>query len=288
MVSFINLGNRKYRASANTQKLSSCALKRVRKYMNDYVVKLFPDQYTRDARWCPSVLVSLPIAALLASISAFYINTPGFEVIKNIAVIVLSLSFAGGAAIKFLSGKIRDEGKKLEEREFRKRNSLPTTEFLLWSNAEFSVDYKTAIRNAIKVDFNRELLGENVEKSDETRARKLIAEAVDLIRPRVKDGVRLLQYNIRYGRARNLAAGSRVVGLPSAIVCLFLSLLWLDCRACVVVESLLLIFYFWQTIMSSANMRWYGEEYARVLFAEYMESRSREKSHRQRSARECK
>ena len=114
----------------------------------------------------------------------------------------------------------------------------------------------------------------DAEKTDGARARKLIAEAVDLIRPRVKDGVRLLQYNIRYGRARNLSAGSQIIGLPSAIVCLFLAMFWLDSRACVVVECVLLIFYLWQVVTTSNNIRWYGEEYARVLFAEYMESRA--------------
>ena len=242
--------------------------------MSENLTKLFPDTYTRDARWCPSVLVSLPIGALIATLSMFYIDMPGYEVVRNIAAIVLSLSFAGGATIRFLSGKIRDEGKRLEEREFKKRMGLPTTEFLLWSNNEFSVEYKKGIRNAIKVDFGMELFDEEAEKSGDVRARRLISEAVDLIRPRVKDGVRLLQYNIRYGRARNLAAGSRIVGLPSSIVCLFLAMFWLDSRACVVVEGVLLIFYLWQVVTTSSNIRWYGEEYARVLFAEYMESRT--------------
>ena len=242
--------------------------------MFEYFSEFFPDQYTRSARWTPSVLVSLPIGVLLATLVMSYIDIPGYELVRNIASIVLSLSFAGGAAIRFLTGKIRDMGKKLEEYEFKKRTALPTTEFLLWNNDELSNEYKVAIRNAIKVDFGRELLSAEAEKTDEVRARKLIAEAVDLIRPRVKDGVRLLQYNIRYGRARNLFAGSRIIGLPSAIVCLFLAMFWLDSRACVVVESVLLIFYLWQVVTTSNNIRWYGEEYARVLFAEYMESRA--------------
>ena len=236
--------------------------------------EFFPDQYTRSARWTPSVLVSLPIGVLIATLAISYIDMPGFELVRNIASIVLSLSFAGGAAIRFLTGKIRDMGKRLEEHEFKKRAAFPTTEFLLWNNNELSYEYKLAIRSAIKVDFGRELLNADVERTDEARARKLIAEAVDLIRPRVKDGVRLLQYNIRYGRARNLSAGSRIIGLPSAIVCLFLAMFWLDSRACIVVESVLLIFYLWQVVTTPNNIRWYGEEYARVLFAEYMEGRA--------------
>ena len=243
--------------------------------MSENLTKLFPDQYTRDARWCPSVLVSLPIGTLIASLSIFNIDMPGYEMVKDILSIVLSLSFAGGAVIRFMSGKIRDGGKRLEESEFRNRTTLPTTEFLLWSNNEFSIEYKKKIRNAIKVDFGIELLDEKAEKLREILARRIISEAVDLIRPRVKDGVRLLQYNIRYGRARNLAAGSRIVGLPSSIVCLFLAVVWLKSSACAIIESVLLIFYLWQTIASSSNIRWYGKEYARVLFAEYMESRAR-------------
>ena len=236
---------------------------------------LFPDSYTRNARWCPSVLVSLPVAAFMATLAIFYINAPGYELVRNIATIVLALTFAGGGAIKFLSGTIRDMGKKLEEREFRKRMTLPTTEFLLWGNDELSVEYKTAIRSAVLEDFGIHLMDDNVEKTNVSRARKLIAEAVDQIRPRVKDGIRLLQYNIRYGRARNLAAGSRNIGLPCSIVCLFLAMCWLDNCACTVIEAVLLCFYLWQVMMTSQNMKWYGEEYARVLFAEYIEGRNR-------------
>ena len=63
---------------------------------------LFPDRYTRHARWYPCVLVSLPVAVLTATVAMFYIDAPVYELVKNIASIVLSVSFAGGAAIKLL------------------------------------------------------------------------------------------------------------------------------------------------------------------------------------------
>lgn len=243
--------------------------------MLEKIVELFPDPYTRQARWYPCVLVSLPIAVLIATMAMFYVDAPGYELVKNIASIVLSVSFTGGAAIKLLAGTIRDKGKKLEEREFKKRTAFPTTEFLLWSNNEFTDEYKHSIRNAIKEDFGKILLDAEAERTNEDYARKLIAEAVDVIRPRVKDGVRLLQHNIRYGFARNLAAGSHDIGLPSALFCCFLALCWLDNRACVVLEGVLTVFYLWKVIKTEENMKWYGEEYARVMFAEYMESRAR-------------
>lgn len=243
--------------------------------MFEKIGDLFPDAYTRHARWYPCVLVSLPIAVLIATVAIFYIDAPGYELVKNIASIILSVSFAVGAAIKFLAGTIRDRGKMLEEREFKKRTAFPTTEFLLWDNNEFTDEYKRSIRNAIREDFGKVLLDADAERENEEHARRLIAEAVDVIRPRIKDGVRLLQYNIRYGFARNLAAGSRDIGLPCALVCLFLSLCWLDNRACAVLEVILTFFYLWKVIKTEENMKWYGEEYARVMFAEYMESRAR-------------
>ena len=40
--------------------------------MLEKIVELFPDPYTRHARWYPCVLVSLPIAVLIATMAMFY------------------------------------------------------------------------------------------------------------------------------------------------------------------------------------------------------------------------
>lgn len=234
---------------------------------------MIPDSYARNARWYPTVLATLPVSVLFAIIVTKCLNVQGYELLSDVLAVIVLLPFVACAAIYMLAGIVRDMGKQLEDREFKKRTSLPTTEFLLWKNNELSDELKNDIRSAIAADFGKVLLSATEEMSDEGRARKLIIEAVDLIRPRVKDGVRLLQYNTRYGFWRNFLASAKNIGIPSAIVGIFLGLCWLDNRACVVIESILLMMYLLIIMRTSTIMKWYGDEYARVLFSEYLEQR---------------
>lgn len=246
---------------------------RIKMNVFEKINDMIPDSYTRNARWYPTVLSTLPVSVLLAIIVTRYLNVQGYELLSDMLAVIVLLPFAACAAIYMLAGLVRDMGKQLENREFKKRTSLPTTEFLLWKDNELSNELKADIRDAITSDFGKVLLSPTEEMADEGRARKLIIEAVDLIRPRVKNGVRLLQYNTRYGFWRNFLASAKNMGMPSALVGIFLGLCWLDNRACVVIESVLLMIYLLLTMRTSAMMKWYGDEYARVLFSEYLEQR---------------
>jgi len=237
------------------------------------IESVFQGPYKRKARWYPTCLSMLPFVVLCSAVLRVYVHFPRYELVKAILNIAVSLLACCTAAVYLLSSFVRECGRKLQDSYFSHSQYLPTTEFLLWSNNEFSVEYKTRLHDAVAQDFGICLPSRDEEQKDVRRARKLIAEAVDLIRPRVKDGVRLLQYNIRFGFFRNLAASSRIVGLPGSIVCLFLSLCWIDDRGCLIIEAFLLVIYLLVVCKTNDILDWYGEEYARVLFAEYMEGR---------------
>ncbi len=237
--------------------------------------KLFPDKYSLNARWYPSALLSLPFVVIIHTISITNLDWMQKQVLTEIAGMVASFAFCSGAMIVFCADHIRNLGRKLQQKYFAQGKRLPTTEFLLWKNREFSDERKVLIRDAIKSDFHLELLSREEEQKDEDKARQLIKEAVDEIRPRVNDGVRLLEYNIRFGFARNLSAGARAIGLPASLICGLLSLVWLHNQACLIVEAILAIFYWWRVKNTEEMLDFSGEEYARVLFAEYLDLRER-------------
>ena len=242
--------------------------------MHSEIEKLFPDRYSLIARWYPSALLSLPFAAFIYSIGKAHLDCTQAGLYSAIVGVISSFVFCSGAMIVFYSDYVRSLGRKLQQKYFEKALRLPTTEFMLWSTNEFSDERKALLRQAIKDDFNIELPDKREEHNDESKARRLISEAVDQIRPRVKDGVRLLQYNIRFGFARNLAAGSREIGLPASLLFAILSLVWLHDQACFIVESVLAVFYLWRVMKTKEMLDFFGEEYARVLFAEYLDCRT--------------
>ena len=85
--------------------------------------------------------------------------------------------------------------------------------------------------------------------------------------PSIKDGVRLLQYNIRYGAERNVdgcAPVSFCVAVLAMMVCLYL-----EGYAFALCEALLATWLGFRWIRTSARIEWYGEEYARVFWAEF-------------------
>ena len=235
--------------------------------------KLFPDKYSLYARWYPSALLSLPFAAFIYPIGKANLDFMQSNLLCDIVGIVSSFVFCSSAMIVFYSDYVRNLGRKLQLKHFQRSQRLPTTEFLLWSNSEFSDERKSLLHQAIKEDFNIKLLDKREEGNDEPKARQIIGEAVDLIRPKIKDGVHLLQYNIRFGFIRNLAAGSRAIGLPASLLFVLLSLIWLHNQACLIVESVLAGFYLWRVIKTEEMLDFFGEEYARVLFAEYLNNR---------------
>ncbi len=99
---------------------------------------------------------------------------------------------------------------------FEDDQKLPTTQLLMFSDSNYSEDFKRRIRTKIMTEFQIRVLNEDEEKENPELARKLIVEAVSRIRNSMREDTFIKQSNIRYGYFRNLIGGS-VIGSIIAI-----------------------------------------------------------------------
>ncbi len=146
---------------------------------------------------------------------------------------------------------------------------MPTTEFLLHKNKEYSEQFKEKIYQKIKSDFGIQLTSIAEEQKNEISSRHLIAEAVSLIRDRVKNGRLLLNRNIEYGFIRNLIGGSVIAVVVSLISLLIFSFFDKNIVA-MLVSSLFIFLYAVPILFSKTLIKKHGDRYARTLFQEYI------------------
>ena len=99
---------------------------------------------------------------------------------------------------------IRIPSKIFEDLLFSNQLYFPTTNFLMYSNKEYSNEFKNKIRQSVNADFSIKLPTADEEKKDEKVARKRIKDAIRVIIGKVEDGYLVLQHNIEYGFVRNL------------------------------------------------------------------------------------
>ncbi len=225
------------------------------------------DKYNRTARLYPSIIILIPF--LLFTI---YCNIDG---LKDVFDDLLKVKIVGNITISvvllYLLVQInRFFGKFLFERHlFKNEMEMPTTNFLLFSDQQYSKDYKTKIRERIQKDFKITLLTEEEELVDPVNARKMIIEAVGLIRQKVKNGRLLLQHNIEYGFARNLIGGS-ILGLIMSIVDSVY--FYLQSNKLLFGLSLTLIVCFAILLcIHKPIIKHLGNQYAKRLFQEYLQ-----------------
>lgn len=144
---------------------------------------------------------------------------------------------------------------------------MPTTEMLLFSNNEYSGEYKHKIYEKIQNDFSLHLPSANEQRIDEINSRRRIAEAISLIRGKVGTGRLLLQHNREYGFWRNLIGGAPISSLIAGIDMIF-SIMRSDytllafCSLFLLGNLILLIFN--KQILGKV-----GKLYAKVLIQEY-------------------
>ena len=145
---------------------------------------------------------------------------------------------------------------------------MPTTDFLLFLNSEYSKEYKHSIYTRIQQDFNLQLPTEKEQKENELNSRKRIAEAMSLVRKKVGSGKLLLQHNIEYGFWRNLIGGTIFAIIFSGFDVYFAftqsnnSILIMSIILLIV--SLILLFFNKYIIQKASAL------YSKVLFQEYM------------------
>lgn len=225
------------------------------------------DKYNRVARIYPSIIILLPFLVFtmycnIDGLNEVFDNLQNARIIGNVAISVVLL---------FLLVQVnRCLGKFLFEKYlFKNELEMPTTNFMLFSNSEFSKEYKILIRKKITDDFNIGMPDENEELVDLENVRRRIVESVGLIRHKVGKGRLLHQHSIEYGFFRNLIGGS-LVGVAMSLfnICYFyanhnnliagISIVFACCFLLVLVLS--------KTIINHL-----GNLYAKRLYQEYLQ-----------------
>jgi len=184
------------------------------------------------------------------------------EAISNISI-SLVLMF-------YLSQASRIIGKNLfEKRYFNDELKMPTTELMLFSNNQYSDDYKLRFASKVKSEFDINICSKSQEIADEQIARKIIVEAMSSVRKRLLNNKFLLQHNIEYGAMRNTIGGS-VLGLLICIINSFFFIFLIPVDFAVYSSILLGIVYLIFIVFSKSIINSYGIAYAKILFREFI------------------
>ena len=169
------------------------------------------DKYDVQARYAPALLCSVPFILL-----GFYflndIDSTFWSSAFGMSIGSLSLS---AAMYVLASHACRIVGKVLEEKIFNNGADFPTTLFLLDGDANFTPERKKMIYSKINTEFGVDLSGKT---SDSPQNRRLIHECVGQIRSKFyKKNEMVLQRNIQFGFAKNLAGGSLIAIIASIV-----------------------------------------------------------------------
>ncbi|HTA77045.1 MAG TPA: hypothetical protein VK791_07805 [bacterium] len=161
---------------------------------------------------------------------------------------------------------VRIPSKIFEDWLFKKKLYFPTTNFLMYSDGEYSDELKNNIRQKIRDEFSLKLPNKSEEKRDEKSARKRINEANRLMIGKVQDGYLVLQHNIEYGFVRNLW-GASLVGSIGALLLISVSAHEGFLR---IVGAILAIAYCVYLAFGFLVIKYFGRAYACKLIEEYV------------------
>ena len=188
----------------------------------------------------------------------------GAKLISNLTI--------SAVCLYYLSEFGRIMGKNVfEKRYFRDESKMPTTNFLMHSDNTYSSEYKQKFRDRAHSEFGLGLPNLNDEEADERAARTRIVEAMALFRKKLKDNEFLLQHNIEYGAMRNAIGGALLGAILSSINIWFFSKV-VPGELAVTLSVVTLILYLLLLAFSKVIVNFYGRNYAKVLFREFMGS----------------
>lgn len=226
------------------------------------------DTYTLKGRIVPAFFsIILPIMTF----NHFFISEEFSKAVGEIlgAKLISNLTIST-ICLYFLSEFGRLIGKNVFERiYFKDELRMPTTNFMLFSDKTYSDDYKLKIRDKVKADFNIILPNGKDEKENEALARTKIVETMALIRKKLKGNKFLFQHNVEYGVMRN-AIGGAVLGAFLSILNIIFFLLIVKVQMAVYISIGLFTIYSLLLAFSKVVIGFYGRNYAKILFREYM------------------
>jgi hypothetical protein len=226
------------------------------------------DAYALKARIAPAFFtIIIPVMVFnhfyaSEEFSKFVGGFIGAKLISNMTI--------SGICLFFLSELGRILGKHVFEKiYFKDELYMPTTELLLFNNNVYSEQHKMKIRKKIKSDFKVELSTKEVESADEMLARTKIVEIMALVRKKLHGNKFLLQHNIEYGALRNAIGGAIVGSVLSISNILFFGLFVPNVLA-KNTSIVTLIVYLMMIIFSKITIEFYGNNYAKILYREYL------------------
>ena len=220
-------------------------------------------KYSIQARIFPAIICAIPALFF----QYFFLS----KLISSFLIFLGELSFVGDITISvvviyFFSQVNRFLSKVFFEKE---EAYMPTTDFLLFSNQEYSDNFKRNIYRKLEDDFGMGMPSEREQSDDESGSRKRIAEAMSLARKKVGSGKLLLQHNIEYGFWRNLIGGS-ILALVFSVLDVVFSFAF-SYGVVLVASIILVIAYLFILMTNRFIIDKHGKLYARVLMQEYME-----------------
>lgn len=224
------------------------------------------DNYEIRARYIPTIIAAVPIMIFSGFIKqdiwlSLFQNADWFLAVENMSLslifIVLLINLQRGIAKHGFEARVFNSGK-----------DFPTTTLLLHSDTFLSKEAKSAYRKKIESEFNLHLLSEKEEAASLDEAKKTLRDAVNLVRKRVKDGNKTLQYNIHYGFFRNLIGGA-VLATPVAI---FNSIVFgrNNDSAGLWISGAIALAFLTLIIFNKLILKHFGRAYAECLLSEYL------------------
>lgn len=226
------------------------------------------DEYARKARYAPALFtIIIPIMVfnhffVSAEFSKFVGELMGAKLASNLTISAICLYYFSefGRAI----------GKNVFEKRFYSDESeMPTTTFLMNSDKTYSSEYKQKFRDSVQSDFGLTLANADDEVENEGTARVRVVEAMALVRKKLSGNEFLHQHNIEYGAMRNAIGGSVLGSFLSLINIWFFSRV-VPQELAVTISGVTFALYLLLIVLSNVIINFYGRNYAKVLFREYM------------------
>jgi len=194
--------------------------------------------------------------------SQFVGGVLGAKIISNLTISSVCLYFICELG-RFIAKNV------FEKIYFKQELCMPTTNFLLFNDDTYSDDYKKRMHEKIFKDFKVILLTKDEELSNQQLARKKIVEIMALIRKKLHNNKFLLKHNIEYGAMRNTIGGS-VIGIFFSIFNIIFFSIYFKNNLAVCISVFTFFVYILFIFFSKIIIDFYGKNYAKILFREYM------------------
>jgi hypothetical protein len=227
------------------------------------------DAYDIKARLIPAALCVLPVLVLYHYLLQTQFNGL-FNELSHVRFLgYLTIEAAGTYLIMQLNNRLG--GKLLQGFVFNNGQTMPTTQILMPEDVTLSTQTKREIVAKFKHDFHKDLPLFSKGVSDSDR-RKRIGELVAYVRNATRGDMLVKNHNVEYGFVRNLCGGSFGATVFCGInVVIFSLLTW--SRQGLVISAALLAIYGIVALLSKPLIKFFGTNYATVLFEQYLSQR---------------